>query len=989
MALKNKKTEFDGIYQGIEEKEPGVGIIYTRKGHFSVMMRIENPVVQYAADIQLYYDATNVFENIIRTLGEGYSLQKQDVFSRQVYDPAIRDNDKFLSKAYKRFFKGREYTEIQTYLTITQEIKQSTFTVYDPKKEADFWSKIQKVRDILYQKKVNYKMMSEADINEYVHRYLAVDFRKGAFSFENFKAFDNHVQMGTRAFRIMDLIDIDEVVLPAKIKPFSVEDEYPMDLMSFLARVPGTDCVIYTQNFIIPSQRKENAKLQANMNRKKSIKDPGNQLAAQDIANLMNDIASDNKVLIYANYTIMVVVKGNEKQLEQPYNFIEKKLYDLGVGISHCAYNQMELFINNFPGNQFSLREYERFLCPHDAAVAMMFKEHTKQNEETNCPVNYTDRQGVPLIVDFTGKEGPVKLTTNSNLFALGPSGSGKSFHMNSVVRQLHDNGTDVVMVDTGNSYEGLCDYFHGTYVAYTEEKPITMNPFRITEQENNVEKRNFLKSLILLIWKGADAKVDKVSEQLIDTVIAAYYDSYFYPFQGYTEEQKQQMRTQLLLEYRTSGGEANRKVRTALQEKVKALDLYLKLENHEQRGIEEGERKNAALLKASAYETLEKMKLNKEDIDNYRKAKEEDKVDEFFERLGADKEIENEIIKYEERRRKIKVNSLSFNTFFEFSLEFIPLECELNRIDFNMNTYAYTLKPFYRGGEREKTLNDDFDSSLFDTSFIVFEIDAIKDDKILFPIVTLIIMDVFIQKMRLKSNRKALIIEEAWKAIASPLMAVYIKYLYKTVRKFWGIVGVVTQELDDIISNETVKQTIISNSEITILLDQSKFRENFSGIKKLLGLTDIECHKIWSINNLDNHKDRSFFKEVYIRRGQHGEVYGVEECPESYMAYTTERLEKDALKVYVRRFGGYEKGIEVFCKDLAQLFPPFTKADQWAERVNKALAVYTTADGDAKKGLAHFLADWAEFDDMYKKSLKRQIFPEHIFSKGVKWDHR
>ena len=87
------------------------------------------------------------------------------------------------------------------------------------------------------------------------------------------------------------------------------------------------------------------------------------------------------------------------------------------------------------------------------------------------------------------------------------------------------------------------------------------------------------------------------------------------------------------------------------------------------------------------------------------------------------------------------------------------------------------------RGGKYDKILNENVDSTLFDETFIVFEVDAIKENKQLFPIVTLIIMDVFLQKMRLKKNRKCLVIEEAWKAIASPLMAEYIKYLCAPVK--------------------------------------------------------------------------------------------------------------------------------------------------------------------------------------------------------------
>ena len=208
-------------------------------------------------------------------------------------------------------------------------------------------------------------------------------------------------------------------------------------------------------------------------------------------------------------------------------------------------------------------------------------------------------------------------------------------------------------------------------------------------------------------------------------------------------------------------------------------------------------------------------------------------------------------------------------------------------------------------------------DSSLFDEKFIVFEIDKVKDDPVLFPIIVLIIMDVFTQKMRIKKGRKCLVIEEAWKAIATPTMAEYIKYLYKTARKHWAMVGVVTQEIEDVTSSEIVKEAIINNSDVFMLLDQNKYKEKFDKIKTVLALTDIDCKKIFTINRLDNKTDRSAFKEVYIKRGITGDVYGVEEPRECYMAYTTEKAEKEALKLYKRMLStDYQHAIEAFCRD-------------------------------------------------------------------------
>lgn len=417
---------------------------------------------------------------------------------------------------------------------------------------------------------------------------------------------------------------------------------------------------------------------------------------------------------------------------------------------------------------------------------------------------------------------------------------------MNSVVRQLHEQNTDVVMVDTGNSYEGLCEYLGGKYISYTEEKPITMNPFRINREEMNVEKTGFLKNLVLLIWKGTQGTITKTEDRLIEHVITEYYDAYFNGFEGFTPQQREDLRKSLVIDDRNRG---------------------------EQKGESEQERATR---------------------------------------------IEDTINKIESRRMKLKVKELSFNSFYEYSVQRIPDICDENRITgIDISTYRYMMKDFYRGGNHDKTLNENMDSSLFDETFIVFEIDSIKDDPLLFPLVTLIIMDVFLQKMRIKKGRKVLVIEEAWKAIASPLMAEYIKFMYKTARKFWASVGVVTQEIQDIIGSEIVKEAIINNSDVVMLLDQSKFRERFDTIKAILGLTDVECKKIFTINRLENKEGRSFFREVFIRRGTTSGVYGVEEPHECYMTYTTERAEKEALKLYKQELGcSHQEAIEAYCRD-------------------------------------------------------------------------
>ena len=581
---------------------------------------------------------------------------------------------------------------------------------------------------------------------------------------------------------------------------------------------------------------------------------------------------------------------------------------------SRSAYNQLELFTCSFPGNSYAFNpDYDLFLTLSDAALCLCFKEHLKHSEETPLKTYYTDRQGLPVAIDITGKEGVHKYTDNANFFCIGPSGSGKSFHMNSVVRQLLEQNTDVVMVDTGDSYEGICSYFGGTYITYSKEHPISMNPFKITKTEyrqNFGEKKNFLKSLIFLIFKGSEMP-SKIEDAIINQVIVEYYDAFFHPFRGFSAEEKDRLRHRLLLEDKKNGEyeKYGEKVEHSYYQDFEGYQGNTSASvNSESRDTIFSEAEVAHHIKAKRQ--VEKLHA----LVNDQAATEGEKVaaNRQLMRLMAEviegsylMRIEQKIEKMEQRRRKMTVRKLSFNTFYEYALERIPQLMTEKKIAFDIDNFAAILEQFYRGGELECTLNNDLELSLFDERFIVFEIDKIKDDPVLFPIVVLIIMDVFLQKMRIKKGRKALIIEEAWKAIASPTMAEYIKYLYKTVRKFHGIAGVVTQELNDVIDSPIVKEAIINNSDVKILLDQAKFKDRYDDIAAILGLTAVQRQQIFTINSLNNHEGRNYFKEVWICRGQVSDVYGVEEPPECYWAYTTERAEKEALKIYTKHYGG------------------------------------------------------------------------------------
>ena len=624
-----RKKIFQDIYFSVEDVD-GIGVLYTKTGEYSAILRMENPVQKYSANIDNYYEFTNLLTALAQTLGEGYAIHKQDVFIKRQFQDETNDHHEFLSESYFRYFTGRSYTDVQSYLIITQENRKSSLFSFDSKKWRDFLVKIRKVKDQLKDSGVDSTYLDGATARVYVDRYFSMNFTDRIVSMTNFKVDDECICMGDKRCKVYSLVDVDCMNLPGVIRPYTNIEvnntSMPVDLVSFVDNIPLAETVIYNQMIFMPNQKRELSLLDKKKNRHASMPNPSNQIAVEDIKKVQDVIARENKQLVYAHFNIVVSLPIDE-DIQKCTNHLENSFGRMGMHISKRAYNQLELFVNSFPGNCYGMNpDYDRFLTLSDAATCLMYKEHVQHHEDTPLKVYYTDRQGVPVAIDISGKEGKNKITDNSNFFILGPSGSGKSFFTNSMVRQLWEQNTDIVLVDTGNSYEGLCDYVNGKYISYTEQHPITMNPFAINREELNIEKIGFLKNLVMLIWKGTNGRITKTEDHLIEDVITDYYDAHF--------------------------------------------------------------------------------------------------------RTG-------------------KVKELSFNTFYEYSTKRIPEIVRDNKLEgIDLATYNYLLKDFYKGGNHELTLNENLDTALFDETFIVFEIDSIKDDPLLFPLVTLIIMDVFIQNV-------------------------------------------------------------------------------------------------------------------------------------------------------------------------------------------------------------------------------------------------
>ena len=758
-------------------------------------------------------------------------VHKQDIFITEKYEPDIRrDELSFLSRSFERHFNERPYLHHTCYLFLTKTTKERSrqqsnwntlcrgFLV--PKEIRDketverFMEAVGQFESIVNDSGlVRLERLTTEEItgteNEpgIIERYLTLS-ADGTTMLQDMQLNPDEMRIGDKRLCLHTLSDLDD--LPGKVRTDGRYERLSTDRsdcrLSYAAPVGVMlSCDhIYNQWIFIDDSNENLSRFEKMAKNMQSLSrySRSNQINKEWLDEYLNEAHSNGLQSVRCHCNIVAWAENGD-ELRRVKNDVGSALALMECTPHHNTTDLPALYWAGIPGNEADFPAEETFYTFTGQALCFFTAETCYRNSLSPFGIRMVDRlTGKPVFLDISDLPMKKGVVTNRNKFILGPSGSGKSFFTNHLVRQYWEQGTHILLVDTGNSYKGLCDLIHqktggddGIYFTYKENDPISFNPFFTEDYQYDIEKRDSIKTLILTLWKREDEPPRRSEEVALSNAVSLY---------------------------------------------------------------------------------IEKIKKN----------------------------------------RKIKPNFNSFYDFVRKDYRKVLADKNVREKDFDVDGFLNVLEPYYKNGEYGYLLNSDKELDLLNKRFIVFELDVVKDNPILFPVVTIIIMETFINKMRrLQGIRKMILIEEAWKAIAKEGMANYIRYLFKTVRKFYGEAVVVTQEVDDIISSPVVKETIINNSDCKILLDQRKYQNKFDQIQNLLGLTDKERSQILSIN-LANAANR-LYKEVWIGLGgTQSAVYATEVSAEEYLCYTTEETEKLELTRLTEKLGG---NIELAIKQLAE----------------------------------------------------------------------
>jgi len=783
---------------------------------------------------ELFTMSNNEYEALHQTLIKAikvlpkYSVfHKQDWFTESNYKADFTGNDlSFLTRSSERFFNERPYLHHRCFIFLTKKplnrkAGSSLFSnllrksivpeeTLKPQMLQDFldsagqFQRIMEDSGFISLKRLGDSSLSGDDRSSgLIEQYLNLQTAAKEPFLQDIN-FSEGIRIGSEYCQLFTLADASD--LPTYCGSRINFEKYSTDRTKFSVGFASPlgqllPCNhLYNQYIFIEDAQKTLAKLESKRLRLQSLSaySRENSISRDAVNEFLNEAITDQRLPVKAHFNVLVWTSDKERQKELK-NLVSSALAQMDTVPKHEVDGAPQVYWAGLPGNEADFPLNDTFDSFAEQACCFLNLETNYRSSLSPVGIRLGDRlSGKPVHVDISDEPMQKGICTNRNKFILGPSGSGKSFFTNHMVRSYYEQGTHVVLVDVGHSYRGLCELVKGYYFTYDEKNPIRFNPFFIGEGDVlDTEKKESIKTLLLALWKKDNENFNRSEYVALSNALQLYYES---------------------------------------------LD------------------RDASIFPC-------------------------------------------------------------FDSFYEFlQTKFVEVlkEDKVKEKDFDVSNFLYVLRPYYKGGEFDYLLNATENLELLKERFIVFELDNIKDHPILFPVVTIIIMEVFISKMRkLKGIRKMILIEEAWKAIAKEGMAEYIKYLFKTVRKFFGEAIVVTQEIEDIISSPVVKQAIINNSDCKILLDQSKYQNKFEQIQELLGLTEKEKTLVLSINKANDPSKK--YKEVFISLGGVlSKVYRTEVSPEEYLAYTTEEKEKMKVMEWTKKMGGdMRKGIAGYAAEL------------------------------------------------------------------------
>ena len=739
-------------------------MIISKIGDISIAYKLELQEA-FSLNISSLDAISDIISNGLENLPSGTIFQKQDYFFKKKNTESVTTSTKYLARSDNKFFYESAILKHECYLILTYTLSNSKNKKNSIKKAYEIKNFISSAASFI--NKLNLsdffktKKLEEKEIVDLLDTYFSLsNLRLPEESYEI--SFDKEFRVKDNFVKIFSMENSSD--LPQSFSRFEKEKKLSTDRTDFF--IPFTHNYVfsiscnhlYNQIVFVEDSDSIKKEIEITSNKFKGLRSLSriNKLSNDTLDTYLDEGEKQKVKYLKVNFS-MYLWSPKHAVLENNIDLVRKEFQRSKIKLNYLTASLKDFYLANCPGNCSSMNKVHRFIIPTNAISTFINCETTASKSTSGilfCDVVHEE----PVRVDLW--DSPLKkgLIVNRNRLIFGPSGTGKSFLVNHIVSQYYEQGHHVVIMDIGNSYKKLCLLVGGYYLEYEEENPLKFNPFDF--EEFSIDKKEFLTSLILFLWKGSDNKPSREEKN----VLSKYLDSFF--------------------------------------ENIK--------------------NSNGAIVP-------------------------------------------------------------NFNTFYE--------HVEKNDIAggaafFNKNSFLFSTIDFYKGGDYDFVLNADVRMDFLHKRFIVFELDNIKDHPILFPLIIMLLIETTMDKIRnLPGIKKSIFIDECWKPLSQGQMVKFIKYLYKTIRKFYGEIAIATQDIDDII-NTDAGPAMINNTDTFLLLSHKKKLSLKDKFSKYLSFTESDVSKLYATDK----------RQVFIKMGNLSNVYKVKVSPERYACYSSNGDENEEI---------------------------------------------------------------------------------------------
>lgn len=517
-------------------------IIFANNGNVVLGYQVHNPEI-YSLSEKDFEDIHGSWFQAFKSLPVSTVIHKQDIYRKSHYTANKLPNDTFLQKATHDYFKGRGYLQHSCYLFFVlphnkalnvpkfvnpfRKVEKGIHKQMDHTVKEFIASVNDAVSFVNNSRKINLTPLTTKIIKGISDAYFN-GFNEGFDTDIQLKK--SNIEIGENHFDVLAInseLCFGDVVQSSKTNDRFTSDDFVFH-QGFIDGL-GLDLNenhIINQIIYLDDKHKWRKLLDKKIEELKKSSNFGtqNKVILKKIEDIVAKINQDDSSRIIRGHLNIVFWAREARELENIASKIKTEFKELDIvpyypkGEERKNYflNSYCCFASNFSNEDLYVTDLKHALC-------LYINNTNYQSDATG--VIFNDRQyNIPVLKDVWDEKKKRIKARNFAIFA--PTGEGKSFLANNILRQYFESGVRLVVIDLGGSYAKFAKLYPDKHIIlrYEQGKNLGINPFYISDDKDLTPERLEDLAIFILELLASGKATTKAEEVAVKKVLRYYY---------------------------------------------------------------------------------------------------------------------------------------------------------------------------------------------------------------------------------------------------------------------------------------------------------------------------------------------------------------------------------------------------------------------------------------------------------------------------------